>query len=370
MLAQQILMKAILDMKGITGRETSVWDFAGNCLISTNEINEVAKTDIANYISDEIEMLQSCKRNNLLIYIVSHDEQPCYLLVQEVEQGWEEDSQSEMLSMLCVSQLENLLIVSKPKYTKKTFIKAVLNKTISVEEMATKAKQVDVENHANRAIFVIEPKNEEDFEVVQMMKSMYLIGTKDFIVEVSGSHIVFIKELEQSDSEKEMKSIAETLVDTVSAEAMIYVRVGYGNIAADLEHISKAYAEALVALSVGKSFYSEKRILAYTALGVGRLIHQLPITLCREFLHEVLCGRAIEQFSEETMTAANYFFDNNLNISETARQLYVHRNTLVYRLEKIQQKTGLDIRVFEDAMTFKLALMVSKNLNFLESMNH
>ena len=152
----------------------------------------------------------------------------------------------------------------------------------------------------------------------------------------------------------------------MNTEAMANVRVSYGTIIEELKDVSQSYREAAMALDVGRIFYTERNVFSYRELGIGRLIHQLPVSLCEMFLEEVFSGKAVEQFDEETLSTVDKFFENSLNISETARQLFVHRNTLVYRLEKIQKQTGLDVRVFEDALTFKIALMVADHLKFLQ----
>ena len=121
-----------------------------------------------------------------------------------------------------------------------------------------------------------------------------------------------------------------------------------------------------MALDVGKIFYSHKKVIAYGNLGIGRLIYQLPLPLCKMFIKEIFDDKTPDDFDEETLTTINKFFENNLNVSETSRQLYIHRNTLVYRLDKLQKSTGLDLRVFEDAITFKIALMVVKYMNYME----
>lgn len=149
-------------------------------------------------------------------------------------------------------------------------------------------------------------------------------------------------------------------------EAMVSVRAAYGTIVEELKDVSRSYKEADMALEVGRVFYTEKKILAYNELGIGRLIHQLPASLCEMFLNEVFEGGKADIFEEEELTTVYTFFDNNLNISETARRLYVHRNTLVYRLEKIQKKTGLDVRVFDDALTFKIAMMVADHMKYMK----
>ena len=177
--------------------------------------------------------------------------------------------------------------------------------------------------------------------------------------------MILVKALEETDGYREVYESAKSIADTVSAEAMVNIRVSYGTIIHELKDVSKSYKEAGMALDVGRIFYPGHNILAYNELGIGRLIHQLPLSLCDMFLKEVFGERDVSEFEEETLSTVYKFFENNLNISETARQLYIHRNTLVYRLEKIQKLTGLDVRVFEDALTFKIAMMVSEHMKYM-----
>ena len=195
---------------------------------------------------------------------------------------------------------------------------------------------------------------------------MYSSQRGDYITAVDEKNTILIKALTKEDDYEECNHIADVIVDMMNTEAMVNVRVAYGTIVNELKDVSKSYKEATMALDVGRIFYVERNVLAYNELGIGRLNHQLPLSLCDMFLKEVFSGNALEQFDEETLSTVNLFFENNLNISETARKLYVHRNTLVYRLEKIQKTTGLDVRVFDDALTFKIALMVTKHMKSVQ----
>ena len=178
-----------------------------------------------------------------------------------------------------------------------------------------------------------------------------------------------MKEVKSTDTYDELQKTANIIVDMLSTEAMISVHVAYGTIVNEIKEVSRSYKEAKMALDVGKIFYSDKNIIAYSNLGIGRLIYQLPIPLCRMFIKEIFDGKSPDDFDEETLMTINKFFENNLNVSETSRQLFVHRNTLVYRLDKIEKSTGLDLRVFEDAITFKIALMVVKYMKYMESLD-
>ncbi|NLK73795.1 MAG: PucR family transcriptional regulator, partial [Clostridiales bacterium] len=163
---------------------------------------------------------------------------------------------------------------------------------------------------------------------------------------------------------------ARILVDMLNTEAMTKVHVAYGTIINEIKDVSRSYKEAKMALDVGKIFYSGKNVVAYNNLGIGRLIYQLPMPLCKMFIKEIFEGKSPDEFDEETLATINKFFENNLNVSETSRQLYIHRNTLVYRLDKLQKSTNLDLRVFEDAITFKIALMVVKYMKYMEQMDY
>jgi carbohydrate diacid regulator len=156
----------------------------------------------------------------------------------------------------------------------------------------------------------------------------------------------------------------------LNTEAMTKVHVAFGTIVNEIKDVSRSYKEAKMALDVGKIFYSDRNVMAYSNLGIGRLIYQLPMPLCKMFIKEIFDGKSPDEFDEETLTTINKFFENNLNVSETSRQLYIHRNTLVYRLDKLQKSTNLDLRVFEDAITFKIALMVVKYMKYMETLEY
>ncbi|MBR5247652.1 MAG: helix-turn-helix domain-containing protein, partial [Lachnospiraceae bacterium] len=199
---------------------------------------------------------------------------------------------------------------------------------------------------------------------------MFSSQSGDYITAVDESSVIVIKAVEAGASHEDLVGVADTIVAMINAEAMLNVKVAFGTIVQELKDVSKSYKEAKLALDVGKIFYAEKSVVAYSTLGIGRLIYQLPINLCRIFIDEIFGDNLPLNFDDETLTTINKFFDNNLNVSETSRQLFVHRNTLVYRIEKIQKTTGLDLRNFEDALTFKIALMVVNYMKYLDYMEY
>ena len=202
------------------------------------------------------------------------------------------------------------------------------------------------------------------------MRTLFATRTKDFITAVDEKNIIIVKEVKGTETYEDLERLARTILDTLNMEAMSKVRVALGTIVNEIKEVSRSYKEAKHALDVGKIFYSEKNVVAYNNLGIGRLIYQLPLPLCKMFIKEIFNGKTLDDFDDEILSTIHKFFENNLNVSETSRQLYIHRNTLVYRLDKLQKATNLDLRTFEDAITFKIALMVVKYMKYMERVDY
>jgi len=202
---------------------------------------------------------------------------------------------------------------------------------------------------------------------LETVRSLFAGKTKDFITAVDEKNIILVKELKANETYEDLNKTAKVILDMLNTEAMTKVNVAYGTIVNEIRDVSRSFKEAKMALDVGKIFYSDRNVVAYSNLGIGRLIYQLPMSLCKMFIKEIFDGKSLDEFDEETLVTINKFFENNLNVSETSRQLYIHRNTLVYRLDKLQKTTNLDLRVFEDAITFKIALMVVKYMTYMEN---
>ena len=232
-----------------------------------------------------------------------------------------------------------------------------------VVDMYNKARKFHIEQ-AERVVFVIEIEGKKDTYAMELVKGMFGASARDFITEVDEQSIVIVKDVRELNEEEELEQVAKMMVDNFHSEAMVRVRVGYGNRIVNLQDITRSYQEARMAIEVGKIFYAEKETVSYSRLGIGRLIYQIPMSLCEMFIREIFGDEIPNVFSEENLVTIQKFFENNLNISETARQLFVHRNTLLYRLERLEKSLGLDIRKFEDAMTFKIAMMVLSNMEY------
>ena len=272
-----------------------------------------------------------------------------------------------MVGKLAAFQIQNLLVAYKERFDKDNFIKNLLLDNLLRVDMYTRAEKLHIETDVKRVVYIIETKHEKDTNALETVRTLFANKTRDFITAVDEKSIILVKEVKGNESYEELDKTADVIIDMLNTEAMSAAHVAYGTIVNDIREVSRSYKEAKMALDVGKIFYSNKNVVAYNRLGIGRLIYQLPIPLCQMFIKEIFEGKAPDDFDDETLSTINKFFENSLNVSETSRQLYIHRNTLVYRLDKIQKITGLDLRVFDDAITFKIALMVVKYMKYMES---
>lgn len=268
---------------------------------------------------------------------------------------------STCVGILCVS-LFQIKQYYDEKYDKISFIKNILSDNIMAGDIHMKSHALYFNAEVYRVAFVIHTEVEE-VSTHDIIQSIFPDENKDFVVTMSETDVVLIKEVKEDTHPKELFKIATQIRDTISTEAMASVRIGIGSVVANVVELNRSYKDACVALEVGRVFENERDIVSYNNLGIGRLIYQLPTKLCELFLDEVFKKGTIDLLDDETIVTIQKFFENNLNVSEASRQLFVHRNTLVYRLDKIYKLTGLDLRHFDDAIIFKVAMMVNKYLN-------
>lgn len=356
------LKQVINQIKEITELDITIRDKMGEVVTSTLDTPSIIKKEFQkntlNY--KELDLTYGNPEVPLIIEI-HNDIDTIYVQFDNIKQF------EIQVIKLAVMQVENFYHLKAKSYNKQEVISKAIGGEIQREKLYQLANNLGINTSVYRVLYMIECEKKSAPMVVQTIQSLYATGIKDFVIEKCDGIIVFVKEIEITQNEIDIQGVAHTLVDTLSAELFQQIRVSYSNLFKDIMALKEAMEQAKIALNVGKSFYGDRTILDYAKLGIGRLIYQLPKDLSQTYMEEVLLGKGLEQFDEETMTAVYKFFQNNLNISETARQLYLHRNTLVYRLEKIQKKTGLDVRFFDDAMTFKIAMMVSQHIKFLDA---
>ena len=273
-----------------------------------------------------------------------------------------EDDRAQALCAMASVAFNGAKSYYEEKHDKAAFVKNIISDNILLGDIYTRAKELRFVSEASRAAFLVRQLDPADIAIIDVIQNLFPDRQSDFVLSINETDVALIKQVPDGADSKELHKIAKQIADAVAQELNIKVVIGIGTVVTHIRDLARAYKEAGVAIDVGKVFDTEKLIINYENLGIGRLIYQLPTTLCQMFLQEVFKKNPIDALDQETLLTINKFFENNLNVSETARKLFVHRNTLVYRLEKIKKLTGLDLREFDDAITFKVALMVKKYL--------
>lgn len=362
MISNQILLNTIEGLKGIARVDLCIADTEGKIVATTFSGAEDYVEAILAFVDSPAD---SQAMQEFQFFKVCDDNQLEYVLLAK---GSSEDV--FMIGKMAAFQIQNLLVAYKERFDKDNFIKNLLLDNLLLVDVYNRAKKLHIETDVKRVVYIIETKHEKDINALETVRSLFSTKTKDFITAVDEKNIILVKEVAPDENNDDLDRIAKTLLDMLNSEAMVKVNIAYGTVVNEIKEVSRSYKEAKMALDVGKIFYSDKNVVAYSNLGIGRLIYQLPIPLCKMFIKEIFDGKSPDEFDDETLTTINKFFENNLNVSETSRQLYIHRNTLVYRLDKLQKSTNLDLRIFEDAITFKIALMVVKYMKYMEKLEY
>ena len=369
MLSTQKLFNTLNEIKDIAGLELALFQPTGKVVVYTEDADVEIEELVAGFVAED---MQQKAHENLLLYKIEIENEIEYVLVTygTIDNG-------RVIGQMAANQIRNQILSKSEEFDRNVFIQNVLLGNMLAIDMHSKAKKLHI-GEKPRVTFVIDTGNKSTDVVMELVKNLSDIKAGDFVTTVDAHSVVLVKDIssfennmqkKDFDVEDELEGIAISLVDNLHMEAMVKVRVGYGNVVSQIQDIAQSYQEAKMALQVGKVFYAEKDTISYGKLGIGRLIYQLPMSLCNMFIKEVFGEKIPEVLEdEEAMSTINKFFENNLNISETARQLYVHRNTLVYRLERIEKEIGLDIRKFDDAMTFRIAVMVLAHVKATQEM--
>ena len=359
MSVQRTLQKYMDDWKRI-----SQLDF---CLLTENNTVFVTTCDRRIPSESRLEDFRNgtalCLANaSCCLYKIMEKDTCLYLLLV-----WGSGSSVSTIGELAVCQIQSILESYAEKNDKNAFMQKLLLGNYTDVEAFNRARKLHISSTARRAIFMVETKQSKDEHAIATIKNIFSARTHDFITAMDDSSIIIIRERTSTETYEDLEDIAHMLVDMLGAEAMTQAWVAYSNTVEDLKDLCNAYKEARTALEIGKIFYSERNVFGYRNLGIGRLIYQLPVSVCEMFIQEIFGDESLDSIDGETLAIIRTFFENNLNLSETSRQLFVHRNTLVYRFEKIQKRFGLDLRTFEDAMTFKIAMLVSGYLRYSDN---
>ena len=362
MISNQVLQNTLEGLKEISRTDFCVIDIDGKVLASTFSDFNVSPADIQAFADTQAE---SQLIKGFQYFKVNDDYQLEYVLVVHGE-----DEGTYMVGKLAAFQIQNLIIAYKERFDKDSFIKNLLLDNLLLVDIYNRAKKLHIDADVRRVVLILELQQEKDHNFMELIKNFFGSKSKNFITAVDEKSVIIVKEMEEAETYDDVDHLAQSIMDTLNLGKEDGAHMAYGTIVSELKEVSRSYKEARMALDVGKIFFGDKEVIAYSSLGIGRLIYQLPIPLCKMFIREIFDGKSPDDFDEETLTTIDKFFENSLNVSETSRQLYIHRNTLVYRLDKLQKSTGLDLRVFEDAITFKIALMVVRYMKYMETLEY
>lgn len=361
MISNQILQESIKGIKEVTGVDLSVLDLLGRIVVTTMDTMNDATEEVVSFADSlaESQVIDGYQ------YFKIFDEQRLeyILLVNSMNES------SYTIGKLAVLQIQNLLIAYKERFDKENFVKNLLLDNLLLVDIYNRSKKLHIDVDVRRVAFLVQAAYGKDQNLIEAMKQLEQIKETDFITAVDEKSIVYVTEIGPKDAQPQFIKSAKTLQKQLEEEGIQDIKIAIGNVADNIKDVSRSYKEAQIALEVSKIFYEESSVMAYNQLGIGRLIYQLPLPLCKMFIREVFGDYSPDFIEEETLATINKFFENNLNVSETSRQLFIHRNTLVYRLDKIQKNTNLDLRNFEDAIAFKIALMVVRYMKHMDTMD-
>lgn len=362
MISNQILQTTIEGLKAITRVDLCVMDTEGKVLASTMNNAEEYENAVLDFVNSPAD---SQVLSGFQFFKVFDEHQLEFVILAK---GDSDDVY--MVGKIASFQTQNLLVAYKERFDKDNFIKNLLLDNLLLVDIYNRSKKLRIDADVRRIAVIIELNSDKELNGLEIVRGIYTGKTKDFITAVDEKSVIVVREVKESENYEALSKSCKGLLDMLHSEGLTRCRIALGTIVHEIKDVSRSYKEAKMALDVGKIFYNERSIVAYSNLGIGRLIYQLPVPLCKMFIKEIFDGKSPDDLDDETLITINKFFENSLNVSETSRQLYIHRNTLVYRLDKLQKSTGLDLRVFEDAITFKIALMVVKYMRYMETFEY
>ena len=365
MISNQILQNTIEGITSISRTELCVTDTEGRTVVSTYVKTPDFSESVKEFAASPADSQES---NGNHYFKIADGPRTEYVLIVSGS-----GDNAYLVGKMAAFQLKELLVAYRERFDKDNFIKNLLLDNLLLVDIYGRARKLHLSINARRVVLIAETPAAREFAVKDMVKDCFgASGEKEIVTAVDENSVVIVKELQgdaedQFAEEEEVKKSAAKIIEYLKKEDIKDVRIACGAPVDEIKDVSRSYKEAKVALDVGGIFSPDRQVISYRELGIGRLIYQLPMPLCQMFIDEIFGDRDPEEFDEETVTTINKFFENSLNVSETSRQLFIHRNTLVYRLDKLQKNTGLDLRIFDDAITFKIAMMVVKYMKFMQA---
>lgn len=362
MVSNQIIQKALVEIATITNVNAAIYGNDGNQIAAKGDMSGIDDKDVVSFI---VSGDASSSGSRFYFNRICQDGETEYISAVK-----KDSDNALMASGLLKVQFEGFLQVYRERMDKDSFIKNLLLDNLLQIDIFNRSRKLHIEFTEPRTVYIIKSEGRVQQHVHEVLKQVIAGNESDFITGTDENNQIVVHSIRNRQAaEADLMGFAEEMLKAIRAAGM-EADIAYGSVVNELKDVSKSYKEARLAHDVRSIFYEDRHIISYSNLGIGRLIYQLPINLCRMFISEIFGGRTLDEFDEETLATINKFFENNLNVSETSRQLFIHRNTLVYRLDKLQKQTGLDLRVFEDAITFKIALMVVKYIDYMDRIDY
>ena len=360
-MSSRIFQSIIVQMKGATSRSIGVIDPDGVVIASSDLETIGSKSGYIPLFYDE-EGDKTARNNGMTYKVLGTGASDDYIVFTEGE-----DDLAKTICIMATVAINEAGLYFEENHDKRAFVKNIVSENILSVDMNMRAKELRFATDVTRGVIAVRNSNVMDTTAMELLQDALPDKQHDFVISLSDTDVAVIKEMPPSSDVKYLYTLAEEIQQRLDTELSVKTVIGIGTLAKHIRELADRYKEALMAIDVGKVFEADKTIISFESLGIGRLIYQLPTTLCEIFLSEVFKRNPIEALDHETLFTIDKFFENSLNVSETSRKLFVHRNTLVYRLEKIKKITGLDLREFDHAIIFKVALMVKKYLVSQES---
>lgn len=355
-MANRLFQSVINQMRETIDKTIGVLDSDFN-IIACSDLGRIGEAfNTAEFLNTDTTTESFKVMNNIVRPLGSQESNDFYVFVEG------SDIISEKFCALLSVSFTNIKFYYDEKYDRRNFIKNIILDNILPGDIYLKARELCFNSEVYRSVILIRLLDNTDLSVYDIIQNLFPDKNKDFVISINETDVALVKEVKDDISSKDIENLASSIADTLSGEFYCHVVIGIGSTVDNIKDLARSFKEAQAALEVGKVFDTDKTIVNYDNLGIARLIYQLPTTLCETYLREVFKRGSIESLDHETLFTIQRFFENNLNVSETSRKLFVHRNTLVYRLEKIKKITGLDLREFDHAIIFKIALMVNKYL--------
>lgn len=358
MISNQILQKTIDELKELSNSDMAVLDLDGKVAVRTFTGKALNEKKVVDFVASDLDIddIEGYK-----VFKIKEDSENEYVLAVKGT-----SNSARIVGRMARYQIETLLVAYKERYDKDNFIRALILDNLLLVDIYGRSKKLHIESELRRVVFIVQTQTKNQDDAIGTIRNIFAGSTDDFVTAIDKKNLIIVKHVDDDADYDSLEQIARKINMALKSDIEEEAYISYGTIVSDLKEISKSYKEAKLAIEVGKIFFEERKINAYTKLGIGRLIFQLPLPLCRLFIEEIFGSEALKDLDEETLNTINKFLECSLNVSETSRQLFIHRNTLVYRLDKIQKTMGLDLRQFDDAITFKIALMVSKYMKYIE----